>query len=78
MKYIYTKLTDVLYIRLKNAKITRTIPGGDLSTKDLTILDLDKDGDIVGIELLFASKRVPKKLLHSNRIRQEHPLVLVV
>lgn len=57
MKLKYDKETDVLYIRLGNnpiAESDRDKPG--------IILDYDSEDNIVGIEILNASKKMDKPL----------------
>lgn len=57
MKIRYDKDADAMYIRLKDGEID--------STKEIdrnTIMDLNKNGEIVGIEILFVKERNPKLL----------------
>ncbi|NUO10359.1 MAG: DUF2283 domain-containing protein [Candidatus Brocadia sp.] len=56
MKIRYSHEADALYIRFKNTKIENT----DELTEDI-IVDYDKDGNIVGIEVLDASQYVDIK-----------------
>jgi uncharacterized protein YuzE len=60
MKMTYQKFGDLLYIKAKKAKIFKTVP----ISEDI-VVDVDKKGGIVGIEILFVSKHVPKKLIDS-------------
>jgi len=53
MKLIYDPETDVLRVIFKNAAIEESD-----EDKPGVILDYDKDGDIVGLEILDASKRI--------------------
>jgi uncharacterized protein YuzE len=53
MKVIYDPEVDVLRILLSNAPIEESD-----EDKPGVILDYDKDGNIVGLEILDASKRV--------------------
>ena len=53
MKVIYDPEVDVLRIVLSNAPIEESDEG-----KPGVILDYDKDGNIVGLEILDASKRM--------------------
>ncbi len=53
MKIRYSHEADALYIRFKETKIENT----DELTGDI-IIDYDKDGNIVGIEILDASQHV--------------------
>ena len=60
MKITFDKKADAMYIYLKKKKIFKTRQ----ITND-TIVDLDKNGNIIGIELLSVSKRMPiKELSH--------------
>ena len=56
MKITYDKDADAMYIKLLEGKFA--------SNKEIdrnTILDLDEEGNILGIEILDASKRMGKK-----------------
>jgi uncharacterized protein YuzE len=53
MKVTYDRKADILYIKLKNAKITNT----HMLSED-TYADTDKNQNIVGIEIWKASKNV--------------------
>jgi len=53
MKVIYDSAVDVLRILLSNAPVEESD-----EEKPGVILDYDKDGNIVGLEVLDASKRV--------------------
>ncbi|MEX2017506.1 MAG: DUF2283 domain-containing protein [Candidatus Pacearchaeota archaeon] len=55
MKVTYDPDADAIYIRLTNEKFNKTN-----IIDDNTILDLDQNGDVIGVELLFVSKRLPK------------------
>ena len=55
MKVTYDPDADAMYVKLTNEKFSKT------KVIDYnTILDLDKNGNVIGIELLFVSKRLPK------------------
>lgn len=60
MKLEYDKDVDAAYVCLdaKNIKSTKTV-----EINENIILDLDKDGKIMGIEILNASKVLNKRLL---------------
>jgi uncharacterized protein YuzE len=53
MKVKYDKEVDVLYIILSDNKVKESDEG-----KPGIIIDYDKDGSIVGIEVMDASKRM--------------------
>ena len=57
MKIRYDKNADAMYIKLKDEEI--------VNTKEIdknTIIDLNDNGEIVGIEILFVKERNPKLL----------------
>lgn len=56
MKITYDKEANALYIELKQGKFDK-----NRKIDDFTILDLDKDGNILGIELLDVNKRMSKE-----------------
>ncbi|MEK6953927.1 MAG: DUF2283 domain-containing protein [Candidatus Micrarchaeota archaeon] len=49
---------DVLYIKVKNGKYSESNP-----ISENLILDIDKDGNTLGIEILHASKELAKAKL---------------
>ena len=55
MKVTYDPDADAMYVRLTNEKFSKT-----KIIDNNTILDLDKKGEVIGIELLFVSRRLPK------------------
>jgi uncharacterized protein YuzE len=57
MEISYDKEADAVYIRFKEGQFVR-----NKKLNDTTILDLDKSGNILGIELLQVSKRLPESL----------------
>lgn len=57
MKVTYDKEADAMYIYLTDKKFSKC--------KEIdrnTILDLDEEGNVIGIELLFVSKRFPQSI----------------
>ena len=54
MKITFDKKADAMYIYLQTKKVFKT----KQVTND-TIVDMDKEGNVIGIELLFVSKRMP-------------------
>ena len=56
MKVTYDPDADARYIQLTNEKFSKT-----KVIDDYTILDLDNNGKVIGIELLFVSKHLPKE-----------------
>ena len=61
MKITYDKIADAMYIYVKKAKVAKSV-----EINDHTIIDVDSVGGLIGIELLAASKFVPKKLIKSS------------
>ncbi|MEK6792420.1 MAG: DUF2283 domain-containing protein [Nanoarchaeota archaeon] len=60
MKITYDKEADAMYVELTDKKFSKC--------KEIdknTILDLDEEGNVIGIEILFVSKRFPNKIPHS-------------
>ena len=58
MKITYDKEADAMYIEFMEGEFSRNI-----KIDDNTIVDLDKDGNLLGIELLSVKKRIPLKSL---------------
>ena len=54
MKVSYDKEVDVLYIELSTQK-----PDGVIEIEEGINIDLTSDGNIVGIELIGATKKIP-------------------
>jgi len=65
MNITYDQDADAVYIELAKGKF-----GKNQKIDDLTILDLDKKGRVLGIEILDASERMPKDSLSSIKIRR--------
>jgi len=57
MKIRYDKDADAMYIKIRDGKIDKT-----KKIDDNTLLDMDKDGNLLGIELLFVKERNPNFL----------------
>jgi len=57
MKITYDKNADAMYVELSNKKFSKC-----KEIDKSTILDLDEEGNVIGIELLFVSKRFPNKI----------------
>lgn len=57
MRITYDKEADAMYIRLCEAKVSKT--------KEIdanTIVDYDEEGNAIGIEILFVRERMPHLL----------------
>ena len=64
MEINYDKEADALYIELRKGEFAK-----NKKIDDFTILDLDKDGNILGIEFLEVSKRIPKESLSQVNVK---------
>ena len=60
MKATYDKVADAMYLRLKNGKVSRT-----RKFDNLLLVDMDKKGNILGIEMLDVSSQVSKQSIAS-------------
>ena len=54
MKFTYNKEVDIVYIKLTDQPISESD-----EDKPGMIIDYDRDGNVVGMEILNASKRIP-------------------
>lgn len=64
MKISYDKEADALYIRLRQGHFAK-----NKKFDDYTIMDLDEKGNILGIEILEARKRIPAKSLSQVNVK---------
>ncbi len=64
MKITYDSEADALYIEFRKGTFFK-----NKAIDDLTILDLDKEGNLLGIELLDASKRIPPSSLSEVSVK---------
>ena len=64
MEITYDKEADAVYIEFRKGTFAR-----NRKLDDVTILDLDEQGGILGIELLDASKRLPPESLSEVRVK---------
>ena len=67
MKIQYDKLADAMYLYLKKGKISKTV-----KMKDRLLVDVDKSGKILGLEILDVSSQIPKKEI--GKIQMEMPV----
>ncbi|HZX19977.1 MAG TPA: DUF2283 domain-containing protein [archaeon] len=58
MDISYDKNADAMYIKFRKGDFHK-----NKKIDDFTIIDLDKGGNLLGIEFLNASKRIPRKSL---------------
>ena len=63
MKITYDKIADAMYIYLNKTKVFKTI-----KMTDKLLVDVDKKGNIFGIEILGASSQI--KQIKQNRKKE--------
>ena len=68
MRATYDKEADAMYIRVKKGKVHKT-----LKVSDMVLVDVDKKGQALGLELLFVSSQMPRKSI-SQTIRTGIPV----
>ncbi len=64
MEINYDKEADAIYIKLRKGEFNK-----NKKIDDSTIIDLDKNENILGIEILEASSRIPKESLSKLHIK---------
>ena len=64
MEITYDKSGDTMYIEFRSGEFAK-----NKKIDDFTIIDLDKDGNILGIELLEVSKRIPISSLSQINVK---------
>ena len=64
MKITFDKEADAMYIGISDETFAK-----NKKIDDETIIDLDKNGKIIGIELLNISKRMAKDFLSDIRVQ---------
>jgi len=64
MKITFDKEADAIYIELNSGEFA-----SNKKIDDFTIIDLDKRGNILGIELLNVSKRISKDFLSDISVK---------
>ena len=67
MKISYDKVADALYIYLRKGKVAKT-----KKVTSRLLIDVDKRGNVLGIEILDVSHQIPKKEI--GRIYTEMPV----
>ena len=66
MKIYYDSEVDTAYIEM-----SKNQPGGVVEISEYLNIDTDKNGEIVGIELLNASKKIQIETLFNHEIDSE-------
>lgn len=56
MKITYDKIANAAYMTLRKGKVAKTV-----EMSETVIVDLDKKGHLLGIEMLDASNQLPKQ-----------------
>ena len=64
MEIDYDKEADALYIEFRKGEFAK-----NKKIDDFTVIDLDEKGNLLGIELLQASKRLPARSLTQVHVR---------
>jgi uncharacterized protein YuzE len=64
MEITYDKEADAMYIEFRKGKFAK-----NKKIDNFTIIDLDEEGNILGIELLDVSKRIPQKSLSKLHVK---------
>jgi len=64
MKITFDKEADAVYIEFSSGEFS-----SNKKIDNDTIIDLDKKGNILGIELLNVSKRIPKDFLSNISVK---------
>ena len=64
MEISYDKDADAMYIEFRKGDFAK-----NKKIDDFTIIDLDIDNNILGIELLDVSKRIPKESLSQVNVK---------
>ena len=64
MKITFDKEADAVYIEFSSGEFA-----SNKKIDDDTIIDLDKNGNILGIELLSVSKRIPQDFLSDITVK---------
>ncbi len=69
MKIQYDKKADAMYIYLRKGKVAKTI-----KINNRVLVDVDKKGNVIGIEMLEVSHQIPKKEI--GKVYSEMPVYL--
>jgi len=67
MRIKYDKIADAMYIYIHKVEVAKTI-----KVSSRLLVDLDKEGNVVGIEMLGVSYQIPKKEI--GRVYTEMPV----
>ena len=66
MRIEYDKEADTAYIYFKEIEVGEVVQ--TISLNDAVSIDLDKEGKTIGIEILDASKNLPRNAMKSAQI----------
>lgn len=64
MEINYDKEADAMYIEFRKGDFSK-----NKKIDDFTVVDFDEKGNLLGIELLDASKRIPQKSLSQVHVK---------
>ena len=68
MKIEYDKIADAMYLYLKKAKIYKTV-----KMQDRLVVDVDRKGNIIGMEVLDVSSQIPQKSIKEFGMKIDMP-----
>ena len=71
MKITYDKLADAAYMTLRKGKVAKTV-----EMSESVIVDLDKKGHLLGIEMLDASNQLSRASI-KNGITMDIPVEII-
>ena len=71
MKATYDREADAMNIRFKSVKVSKT-----LEKSDSILVDVDKNGRALGVDILYVSSQIPRKSIQKT-IRTGIPVSFV-
>ena len=71
MKITYDKIADAAYMTLRKGKVAKTV-----EMSESVIVDLDKKGHLLGIEMLDASNQLSRNSI-KNGIKMDVPIEII-
>ncbi|MEO0248225.1 MAG: DUF2283 domain-containing protein [candidate division WOR-3 bacterium] len=63
MTVTYDQQADAMYVKFKRKKVDRT-----RGITDYFIVDLDQEGEVIGLEILAASRHVPDRRIRAIEV----------
>ena len=71
MNINYDKVADAIYMTLRKGKVSKTV-----EMQDRVIVDVDKKGNILGIELLDAGNQLQKNMRNGIPVKVSSKLAV--